>query len=58
MHRSTHLFFFRLLFSGSEDGRVQAFHFPLTLPGEWAEHLMHGDAVTQLRLSADGRSGG
>ena len=25
------------------------------MPGEWSEHLLHGDAVTQLRLSADGR---
>ena len=31
----------------------QAFRFPLTLPGEWTEHELHGDSVTQMRLSYD-----
>eukprot|EP00094_Tigriopus_californicus_P008583 TCALIF_08273-PA protein Name:"Similar to WDR65 WD repeat-containing protein 65 (Homo sapiens)" AED:0.08 eAED:0.08 QI:0/0.28/0.12/0.75/0.42/0.37/8/0/1160 len=45
----------RMLFSGSTDGRVQAFKFPLTLPGTWEECDLHGDAVTQIRLSHDNR---
>ena len=31
----------------------KAFRFPLTLPGDWTEHELHGDSVTQMRLSFD-----
>ena len=31
----------------------KAFRFPLTLPGDWREHELHGDSVTQMRLSFD-----
>ena len=29
------------------------FQFPLTLPGKWLESRIHGDVVTQMRLSLD-----
>ena len=38
----------QLFFSSSK-----AFRFPLTLPGDWTEHELHGDSVTQMRLSFD-----
>jgi WD40 repeat protein len=34
-------------------GRVQSFKFPLTLPGEWLEYKIHGDIITQMKLSLD-----
>ena len=34
-------------------GSVETFPFPLTLPGDWMEYKLHGDAVTQIRLSPD-----
>ena len=43
-----------LLFSkGSTTGGVQSFKFPLTLPGDWVESRIHGDIVTQMKLSLD-----
>ena len=42
-----------MLFSGSTTGRVQSFRFPLTLPGEWQEYRIHGDIITQMKLSLD-----
>ena len=45
----------RMLFTGSTGGRIQSFKFPLTLPGEWVEQQMHGDAVTQMKLSFDNK---
>ena len=43
----------RMLFSGAVNGDVQAFAFPLTLPGAWEDFKLHGDLVTQMRLSRD-----
>ena len=34
---------------------LKSFKFPLTLPGEWIESRIHGDIVTQMRLSLDDR---
>ena len=42
-----------MLFTGSTTGRVQSFKFPLTLPGEWLEYKIHGDIITQMKLSLD-----
>lgn len=43
----------RMLFSGAVNGDVQAFAFPLTLPGSWEDFKLHGDLVTRMRLSRD-----
>ena len=38
---------------GSMFGGVQSFRFPLTLPGDWLESRIHGDRVTEMKLSLD-----
>ena len=42
-----------MLFTGSRAGRIQSFKFPLTLPGVWVEYNIHGDSITQMKLSLD-----
>ena len=42
-----------MLFTGSRSGRIQSFKFPLTLPGVWVEYNIHGDSITQMKLSLD-----
>lgn len=42
-----------MLFTGSRAGRIQSFKFPLTLPGEWLEYKIHGDIITQMKMSLD-----
>ena len=42
-----------MIFTGSTTGRIQSFKFPLTLPGEWEEYKIHGDIITQMKLSLD-----
>ena len=37
------------LVSGSTTGAVQLFNYPLSLPGEWREWRVHGDAVTFIK---------
>lgn len=43
------------MFCGSTTGKVKSFRFPLTLPGEWIDYEMHGDSVTQIRISTEDR---
>ena len=39
------------LVSGSSTGAVQLFSYPLSLPGEWKEWRVHGDAVNFIKIS-------
>ena len=39
------------LVSGSSTGAVQLFSYPLSLPGEWREWRVHGDAVNFIKIS-------
>ena len=39
------------LVSGSNTGAVQLFSYPLSLPGQWREWRVHGDAVNFIKIS-------
>ena len=41
----------KTLVSGSTTGAVQLFTYPLSLPGEWKEWRVHGDAVNFIKIS-------
>ena len=38
----------RMLFAGTNTGTLRSLKFPLTVPGEWQEHMGHGAAVTKV----------
>ena len=43
----------RLLFVGTSSGAIRAVKFPLSDPGEWAEHQVHSAAVSRVRLDSN-----
>lgn len=40
----------RMLFTGTTNGTIRAMKFPLTQPGEWAEHVGHCAPINKVRL--------
>nr|XP_040582177.1 cilia- and flagella-associated protein 57-like [Lepeophtheirus salmonis] len=45
----------KMLFAGSVTGKILSIKFPLTLPGNWNEYEVHGDTVSQIKLSLEDR---
>ena len=38
----------RMLFAGTNNGMLRSLKFPLTVPGEWQEHMGHGASITKV----------
>ncbi|XP_022105499.1 cilia- and flagella-associated protein 57-like [Acanthaster planci] len=43
----------RMLFAGTNNGTLRSLKFPLTVPGEWQEHMGHASGVTKMRITYD-----
>ncbi|CAH1775033.1 unnamed protein product [Owenia fusiformis] len=43
----------RMLFAGTSTGTLRSMKFPLTVPGEWAEHQGHSSAITKMKMTYD-----
>ncbi|XP_071508423.1 cilia- and flagella-associated protein 57-like [Diadema antillarum] len=43
----------RMLFAGTGNGTLRSMKFPLTVPGEWQEHMGHGGSITKMRITYD-----
>lgn len=43
----------RMLFAGTGNGTLRSMKFPLTVPGEWQEHMGHGGGITKMRITYD-----
>ena len=41
----------RMLFAGTNAGTIRAFKFPLTVPGEWQEHMAHFGSITKVNIT-------
>jgi hypothetical protein len=43
----------RMLFSGTANGQLRSWKYPLTQPGDWTEMQGHASAISKMKITYD-----